>query len=326
MYQQIKQHLETKLYTLPPRVQGHYALRQFRMTGDTEYANGVLVDLITVSERQNFYACQLDNKDFVAKQGQILRDNLGKGPRAKARRVATEKYPDFVLLNDVVLRYASRIDEVGFIGPCHNKMQAALKQSDLKTAYTDPDMIRSWAAQLVNYVYWAKQMGITDLRQPYTQAFNSTYPNSADAKLSKAQYKNKIYGMTHFIFAASGYYQHYVDEKEFQWILSYFEKNIDRILTDTTEDIITEVGISFQITGNADNPVVEKVKQHLLKVYSPTHRMLLSPSGKAHLATGEHRNILAMMLLKWPETLHPGPYLNEIKSIQKNLPMTVSPK
>ncbi|WP_165399060.1 DUF3541 domain-containing protein [Shewanella maritima] len=326
MYDQIKYNLETNLYSLPPRIQGHYALRQYRMTGDEKYANGALVDLLAVVDRQAYFACQLDDPEFFAEQAKLARNQIGKGPRAKARKKATKQFPDFVLLNDYVLRYAARIDEMGLVGPCHEKLVEAISKSNLKDAYTDPDMIRSWAAQLVNYVYWADQLGIADLREPYKKAFQQTYSDDKDAQLSKAQYKNKIYGMTHFIFASSGYYQRFVDAKDYQWILDYFAANIDRILQDTTEDIITEVGISFQITGNPDHPVVDKVKQHLLSVYSPEHKMVLSPSGKARLASGEHRNVLAMMLLNWPEKLHAGPYLSELKQTRKNLPKLVSPK
>jgi len=40
--------------------------------------------------------------------------------------------------------------------------------------------------------------------------------------------------------------------------------------------------------------------------------MILSPHGSSNLEIGEHRNIMAIMLLSWPDTLFPGPYLNNL--------------
>ncbi|MEH6464753.1 MAG: DUF3541 domain-containing protein [Shewanella psychromarinicola] len=326
VYHGIKANLETNLYSLPPRVQGHYAIRQFRMTGETKYANGSLIDLLTIAERQAYYSCNLDKPGFIKSESKIAVDKLGNGPRGQARKKAIAPYPNFMLYSNVLLRYASRVDEFGFTGPCHDLMIKTLKKANLAPALTDKQMIQAWAAQLINYVYWAKQIGVGDYYEAYKKAFINTYPNSKDDQLEKGQYKNKIYGMTHFIFSASGYYQYPVDPKEHQWILDYFEKNIDRILTDTTEDIITEVGISFLITGNGSNPVVDKVKKHVIAAYDPNTMMILSPHGKADLSSGEHRNVLAMMLLDWPDTLHKGPYLNDIASTKKYLPKLVKPK
>jgi len=325
VYQGIKANLETNLYSLPPRVQGHYAIRQFRMTGETQYANGSLIDLLTITERQAYYSCNLDKPGFIKSESQIKMAKLGQGPRAKARKHAIAPYPNFILYSELI-NDANRVDEFGFTGPCHDLMIKTLKNANLAPALTDKKMIKAWAAQLINYVYWAKQLGVGDYYDAYKTAFINTYPNSEDDKLEKSQFKNKIYGMTHFIFAASEYYQHSVDSKEFQWILDYFEHNIERILTDTTEDIITEVGISFLITGNGSNPVVDKVEQHVIAAYDPNAMMIPSPHGTTELASGEHRNVLAMMLLDWPETLHKGPYLNDIASTKKYLPKLVKPK
>lgn len=326
VYQGIKTNLETNLYSLPPRVQGHYAIRQFRMTGDEKYANGALIDLLTIAERQAYFACNLDKPGFIKAESDYAASKLGNGPRAKARKKAIQPYPNFILFNDVLLRYASRIDEFGFTGPCHDLMIETLKKHNFEPELTDKKMIKAWAAQLVNYVFWAKQLGVGDYYPAYKKAFIKAYPDSKDAELSKAQFKNKIYGMTHFIFAASQYYQFEVDAKEYQWILDYFEKNIDRIIADTTEDITTEVGISFLITGHKNHPVTEKVKQYIIDSYHPEYQFILSPSGKFELSSGEHRNVLAMMLIDWPEQMSPGPYLANIASTKKNLPKMVKVK
>ncbi|QYJ91728.1 DUF3541 domain-containing protein [Shewanella halotolerans] len=324
--QAIQQNLEDNLYQLPPRVQGHYGIRLYRMTGDDKYANAALVDLYAVTESQAFYACQLDKPGFIQQEAQAAIDVLGKGPRAKARKKALAPFPEFLFYTDVLLRFSSRIDEFGLQGPCHDKLVKALKATDLKRGLTDKAMIEAWAAQLVNYVYWAKQLGVGDYVQEYKDGFNRVYPQRRDAKLDKKQFRNKIYGMTHFIFAASEYYQHSVDRKEFAWILDYFEANIDRILKDATDDIIAEVGISFHLAGMSDNPVVKKTQAHIMAAFDPEVQTIPSPHGNPDLALGEHRNVLAMMLLDWPKTLHQGPYFHNLKATKKYLPKLVSIK
>lgn len=322
----IQQNLENHLYQLPPRIQGHFGIRMYRMTGNEKYANSALVDLYTVTEAQAYFGCNLNNDHFRQQATQASIDNLGKGPRAKARKKALAPFSEFIFYTDILLRYASRINEFGLIGPCHQQVINSLKKQDLTAGFTNKAMIKAWSAQLANYAYWAKQLGVGDYVEQYTRAFRNTYPDNQDHDLSKRQFKNKIYGMTHFIFAASEYYQDTVDKHKFQWVLSYFENNIDRILAETTPDIIAEVGISFLLANDVDNPVIDKTKQAVLKAYDSNIRFIPSPMGNPSLTLGEHRNVLAIMLLKWPTTLHKGPYLAEIAATKKNLPKGVQAK
>jgi len=206
------------------------------------------------------------------------------------------------------------------------KLIKTLNKAELEASLTDKAMIKSWAAQLINYVYWAKQLGVGDYLESYKQAFISVYPDNKDNKLNKKQYRNKLYGMTHFIFAASEYYQHDVSPKEFAWILDYFEANIDRILTEATDDIIAEVGINFHLAGLSDNPVVALTQQHIISAFDKEEQIIPSPMGDPDLAMGEHRNVLAMMLLNWPERLHKGPDFNQLKATKKDLPKQVKEK
>ncbi|MCG9696559.1 DUF3541 domain-containing protein [Shewanella sp. Isolate11] len=324
--QAIQSNLENHLYQLPPRVQGHYGIRLYRMTGDEKYANAALVDLYAVTESQGFYACQLDKPGFIEQEAKDAISVLGNGPRAKARKKALQPFPDFIFYTDVLLRFSSRIDEFGLQGPCHDKLLKALKQTDLEPGLTDKAMIEAWAAQLINYAYWAKQIGVGDYIADYKKAFNEVYPASRDQQLKRAEFRNKIYGMTHFIFAASEYYQHNVDAKEFAWILDYFEANIDRILKDATDDIIAEVGISFHLAGLSNHPVVSKTQQHIIKAFNKSEQTIPSPKGNPDLALGEHRNVLAMMLLNWPAKLYQGPYFHKLKATKKYLPKQVSVK
>ncbi len=298
----------------------------WRLHGDPKYTQAALVDLFTVTEAQSFYACQANELSFVEATSNDMISKLGKGPRAKARKAALKPWPEFVFYTDALLRYASRIDEFGLTGPCHQLLIEVLKRYDFEPALTDPAMIKSWAAQLINYVYWAKQLGVRDYLDTYTKAFNAVYPNEQDEQLDKKQFRNKVYGLTHFVFAASGYYQKPVDAKEFAWILDYFEANIERIIKDGTDDIIAEVGVSFLLAGKEDHPVVSKTRNHIIGSFDEQAQFIPSISGRISYASGEHRNMLAMMLLGWTGELHPGPHLAKLKQTQKYLPKQVKSK
>jgi len=315
----IQKNFEAHLYQLPPRTQGHYGLRLYRITGNPLYLNAVLYDYYAVVDRINAILPNLNNRDYISQQSKRLIADISNGKRGRARRKSLRKYPEFIFYAKT-LGYAARLNEYGVNVP--TDVIAALARYDFKSALTDKKMIKAWAAQLSNYAYWLRQLGIADYTLAYKNAFLQTYPDDRDHKLSRWQYKNKIYGLTHFIFAASGYYQYSVSAKEFDWIIKYFTKNQQRILDNTSADVMAEVAINYLLAGQADNTLIDKIKAKLLNQFNPDHAMIPSVSGKIDLATGEHRNVLALMLFNWPEQLSPGPCLLQVTDLAKYLPQS----
>ncbi|WOH39446.1 DUF3541 domain-containing protein [Thalassotalea fonticola] len=316
--QRIKMTFENNLYQLPPRTQGHYGIRLFRMTGDKKYLPTALYDYYVVSDRMHTIVPYLNDEGFIATSSKRLTDAMSKGTRGKARRKALKKFPEFIFYADELLRYSSRLDAFGVELP--ETVLNTLKEYDFLPGLTDKTMIRAWAAQLANYVYWLKQLGIADYSKQYKKAFLEAYPNKEDATLSKWHFRNKLYGLTHFIFAASGYYQHYVSTEEFGWILDYFAANQQRVLKDATDDITAEVGISYLLMQKKDHPLVTETKDRLVAAFNIEAGMVPSVSGKIDLASGEHRNVLTYMLFTWPDKMTEGPYFHEIKAMQQYLP------
>jgi len=315
----IKQNFESHLYQLPPRTQGHYGLRLFRITGDQRYLNSVLYDYYVVADRINAVLSNLNDHDYIFHETKKLVAEISNGKRGRARRKLQKKYPEFIFYAKT-LGYAIRLNEYGVNVPA--EVIDALARYDFKSVFTDKKMIQAWAAQLANYAYWLKQLGIADHTLTYKTAFLKTYPDDRDDKLSRWQYKNKLYGLTHFIFAASGYYQYSVSAKEFDWILKYFMENQRRILDSTSADVMTEIAISFLLAEHRDNSLIDAVKSKLVSEYDPDHAMIPSVSGKIDLATGEHRNVLAIMLFNWPDQLSPGPCFLQIDNFSKYLPQS----
>jgi len=313
----IQKNFEAHLYQLPPRTQGHYGLRLYRITGNQRYLNTVLYDYYAVVDQINAILPNLNNGDYIFRQSKRLIAEISNGKRGRARRKSLRKYPEFIFYAKM-LGYAVRLNEYGVNVP--TDIIDALTRYDFKSVLTDKRMIKAWAAQLANYVYWLQQLGIVDHTLSYKNAFLKAYPNDRDHKLSRWQYKNKLYGLTHFVFAASGYYQYPVSAKKFDWILEYFTNNQQRILDNTSADVMAEVAINYLLAGQEDNALIGKIKAKLLDQYNPEHAMIPSVSGKIDLATGEHRNVLALMLFNWPDRLTPGPCLLQMKDLAKYLP------
>lgn len=75
---------------------------------------------------------------------------------------------------------------------------------------------------------------------------------------------------------------------------------------------MAEVGISLLLAdGDTGHPGVVQLRQALVEAYDPHARMIPATDGTTDLERGEHRNVLAIMLLRWPATLHPGPDLRD---------------
>lgn len=310
---EIRARYDTAFDTLPVANQRHYAQRLYRITGDDRY----------LPPLQDY------GRRLVAS---LQKDIAGLAqPGYAAHRAAgmIERYPERTqkqrrrkqMLGEwgemIFAKYlAFRLNQARFHGllndkqlPEIDKVMAYLEDQPYRDFLTSPDVLEVYAAQVANLAYDLYGLGLADLRQEAKAAFRAHYPPARDAALSQASFRNKIYGMTHFVIAASDYYQHRVSAADNAWILEAFDAQIERILAETKEDIYTEVGISFQLAGLTDHPVVSHTQQALVRAYDPEERMIPGEFGSTDLARGEHRNVLAIMLLDWPRQLNEGPVL-----------------
>lgn len=317
----IRQTYERKLYTLPAFKEGHYGLRMYRQTLDDQYAAAVWSDMARVASRLNRFAAQVHTPEQIMAYAQ-KRNRSYEGDsdeRSQRRYQMTQRYPEYIYLGVDLLGSLARANEYHLEHLDDSALRNVIRRYDFKRYVTDPDMIKAWAAQLANQVYWLQQLEEQDVVEAFTQTFRSTYPDAEDAALSNQQYGNKIYGMTHIIFAASHYYQHAVDEKQHEWIYHYLRENIDNILARTKEDIIAEVGIAFLLAELEDDPVVDKTRAAIQQSINAERGMIASVSGDFDLTYGEHRNVLAIMLLDW-QGVNEAPIPSRHKSVFSALP------
>ncbi len=324
---------EAQLFTLPAIRAGHYSLRMYRQTGNPRYAAAIWSDMACAASTLNHIAYDLtSDKAMLAYALERLRKlQDSHAERARLRQLATARKPMYLVLGAELLWAMTRADEYGLKHREDKTLRVILRRHDFTRFSEDPVMIRVWAAQLANQVYWLRQLGEADTVNDYIQAFRSLYPHTKDNSLSDLEYGNKIYGMTHLIFAASRYYQEPVQEAEFQWIYDYFRTDIQTILQRTKPDIIAEVGLCFLLARMEKDPVVIKTRETIAKVIAlatDNHSEIIpAVDGSSNLEKGEHRNVLAIMLLGWQGTCkHPGPVVPQMPQFFPELPWGLIPK
>ncbi len=297
----IKRTYESELYTFSAFKQGHYGLRMYRQTQDQKYKGAIWSDLARVASRLNEITTEIYTPDAIKAYSELRVNGYENSDavRRKLRFEATVDQPEYLFLGIDLLGSMARADEYGLQHKEDDKLRAIIQRYDFSSYASDPEMIRAWAAQLANQVYWLKQLGEQDVTQTFIDAFRKTYPDDEDSDLTDQQYMNKLYGLTHIIIAASGYYQHEIKQADYQWIFDYYRNNIDTIMLRSKEDVIAEVGINLLLAGLYDDPIVVRAKQHIQASIDREYMMVPSVNGSTDLSGGEHRNVLAVMLLNW---------------------------
>lgn len=299
----IRQTYESQLYTLPAFKEGHYGLRMYRQTLDDKYAAAVWSDMARVASKLSSLSNDVHTMEqIVLYSEKRVASYVGDDDERSVRRYNITKHmPEYLYLGVDLLGSMARANEYGLEHKNDAKLREIIRRYDFSRYVTNEDMVKAWAAQLANQVYWLRQLGEQDVVDEFVETFKKAYPDDKDKKLSSQQFGNKIYGMTHVIFGDSEYYQHQVSEQEHQWIYDYFRENIDTILLRAKEDVIAEVGLTFLLAGLEDDPVVEKTRLAIQSSIDKKRGMIPSITGDFDLEYGEHRNVLAIMLLDWQQ-------------------------
>lgn len=311
----IRSHYERALVDLSQSQQRHYAQRLYRITGNERYLPLNRAYGERLKQRLGREIAALDASGHARRQAKKIVADYSTGSAKKRRRKRMlSQWGDIPYAKKLAFDMV-QANAYGLLNeddlPGYGRALDYLKRVDFSAFLTDPAVMSIYAAQVANLTYSLHELCIVDLRDDVITAFRQQYPPARNAALSRAEYRNKIYGMTHFIIAASRYYQAPVKAQAFDWALDEFAAELEPIVARTKEDIYTEVGISFLLAGRTEHPAVEQLQNALLQAYKPAARMIPAEDGSTGLAHGEHRNVLAIMLLNWPERLYPGPVLSQ---------------
>ncbi len=297
----IKATYEQSLFMLSPYRMGHYGVRLFRQTQDPRYASLIRIDLLHRADRLNAISATLDTPaDFAAAVSRRLAAYRQRtGPRARRRLLAVQSRPDYLVTGSRLLAAMAWVDAYGLRHRDDARLRELLRGHDFADTVTDPAMIRAWAAPLANQVFWLRQLGEIDLVDTFIDAFRAAYPDGLDPSLPDQEYHNKLYGLTHILLAASGYYRLPVAEASYQWVFDHLRRNADEIERRATLDILAEVGLCFLLAGLDEEPFLRRIRSRVAAAVSAEHGMLLTRGGMADLQRAGHRNTMAVLLLDW---------------------------
>lgn len=303
--------LKAQLRSLPKDKRGHLALRLYRTSGDDRY----LADLRSYAgfllKYLRAHAESLERPGYIAGKSRELVSNAKNSQKRAARAVLLQKDPDFTFRKRVLfLMYQIKSFGLAEASPADfSKLIAWLGKADYVAILTDPEVLRFHTTAAVNMVYYLKDLGIVDVEQPFAKAFREHFTEAADKNLSAREYQNKIYGLTHFIIDGSRYYQELVSPRKYAWILDYFSRHRERVLSRAKPDSLAEIGLCFKLAGRKKDPLVGKIQEVLVGLYDAKKRVITSSWSKNDRKGAEHRGIVAYMLLKDWDRLYSGPDL-----------------
>lgn len=312
----IQKNFDDNLFKLKPIIQSHYAVRLYRITGRKDY----LYPIISFQFVESIQLQQLLKKtprfsSIKFNKNISLPRNYDSHSRAQKRKALLAQLPELsnTLKILLILDHAQQFNTLN--SPLYPHTQMALAHvkkniHSLSAFLLNPVVIKISAAQVANFVYLLHRLELIDLREEYIDRFQTVFANRNDRMLNNKMFEDKIYGMTHIIIAASDYYQKKLAYEQFAWIYEYFDQHIDEILRRTKPDVIAEVGLSFCLIDKTNHSSsLDKIKQFLKNKFNPNQQTIPNKSGSNDLNLAEHRNVLAIMLFKWPSTLYSGPDL-----------------
>lgn len=328
--ERLKHTFESVLFTFGPTTQRHYAVRLYRMSGDNRYVYPIIFDLLVLLRKLHHDESILRDPSHIQQRASEIANHgfyLGiTNPKPKAWRAALLRAGDVAFY----LKLAKRLNtlrEYDLLGARvfsgAGKMVEALRgqRGKLATLLLDQELMKTAGTQLANYVNYLFRLNVVDIRHRYLEGLEQALMRDRpDTELSDPEYIDKVYGMTHVILAASDYYQEPVERKDFAWIFNYFEKNIETIVARTKPDVYAEVGVCFLLANDRENPALKRVRDAIVTAIHPQEGMILSVGRSSDLRSGEHRNVLAIMLLDWPRTIFRGPSLRNMPELQRLLP------
>jgi hypothetical protein len=301
---------------LPLEQQKHFCLRMYRLTSDTVWLPPVISDARNViatlqSDRDSLSETEYYNRRIDSLAADFERETR----KNRSRRVLFEGRDDIRLQLDWLYKLAT-IDDYDITDSAVFRLvretKDRLQVDRLVVFLLDTQTITVYAAQAANAVEYLRQLGLADIRNDFRRRFLEVFPDSSDRKLDDDKFADKVYGLTHIVISASGYYQQLLDRREYAWILDYFSRNQNRLLKRLSVDVIAEVGLCFLLCDDTRNPLVDRCRQKVAKRFDGKHGLILSPLRSNDLLIGEHRNILAYMVFMWSGQLSPGPTITTL--------------
>lgn len=299
---------------LSPYKRSHFAIRLFRANGDTAHLYYVHDFFESIKKGLFQDMKNFDDEEYALKRAEFFFNDLnpaGTKKGSERQKVFSCRRTDLFYLK--LIEIAHIANQIGVFQEEHQEDYQRwldfLRKKDLKSIFFDDDVFKHYSTQLIILAYQLKFNNVIDLTQDFKKKFSEVFMEKEN--LDDYDYKNKIYTMTHFIIGASDYYQQFVPDNEFDWVLDYFIENFEEIIKRTNVDIIAEVGICLKLAGIYSGKEIERVAEYILEDFNSSKGYI--PRGEGDLLYSEHANSVAYLFLAGLDILYKGPCFNKNK-------------
>lgn len=298
---------EKNMQLLEPRKQRHFITRLYRITKDETYKKQVVA--IFLKEKDKILK-DLDNvynqEHARARSEELFNKLLARQEKKFIKRQEIFSNKKEYLFYYRIIEQLYLLKTLGIHSNKHFKNGISfIKKSKHEKYLLEEELIEHYGTQLINHVYSLDYLRIKNLKKEFEKKFKKIFMKDVNDYM----YKNKIYGMTHFIIAASNYYQNYVSSKEYGWVINYFKTNIKKILEKTNADIISEVGLCFKLCKADAEKETEMITEYLTKEYDEQKGYI--PRLKGDISSSEHTNIISHLFLCQFKKLYKGPNIRK---------------
>lgn len=164
---------ESQLYTLPAFKEGHYGLRMYRQTLDDKYSAAVWSDIARVASKLSTLSNDVQTMEqIVLYSEKRVASYIGDNDERSVRRYNITKHmPEYLYLGVDLLGSMARANEYGLEHKNDAKLREIIRRYDFSRYVTNEDMVKAWAAQLANQVYWLRQLGEQDVVDEFVDTF-----------------------------------------------------------------------------------------------------------------------------------------------------------
>lgn len=308
--EKIKQTLEKNFFSLRLRKQAHFSERMYRISGQNRYIPPIKSWATALYFK---FLCQapLLGKKSLEKEEGTKRLKALKALVAAKKQPRIEYYqsmPEFKFYQEIIFALIKFKEyQLGV----ETKMALDyLKKVNWRKYFSDQKLVYLDPVQTTNHVFWLKRLKIVDLVDDYLRLLVKIYSPDKIRKSSALEFHNHFYSYSHVILSASDYYQRFVDSSKYEWIIKFFEKNLETVLASQNIDLIAEIGVIFKLTQSRKS--LAKMKNKVVLSLNQTKGLVGQGNDLNNL---EHTNALAIILLTEPFKLYPGPKIEKLAVI-----------
>ncbi len=316
---QIISTFESNLLDLPAKNQLHWSLRMWRITGDEKYIGVILTNfqIKTLWALPKITRALGDPEYFKATSQEMVSRYRPQSDRKKRRVEVYQAQPERLFLMQII-HYLFVAKSLGFTKLAYfkevfEKAKVFLRNFDLEALFLEEKLVRLDPSAVANTIYYLEFLDILKIQDKLLAFYQGLWLNYEPK--DDIVWKDKVYALTHLIIAGSYFYQRTLAKDKFSWILNFFETNLETIKAKTNEDIVGEVGLCFKICRDEDRALLTAT-DFITSKFSAKGGFIPREKNDS-LAAAEHRNIIAVMLLREWAQLRAGPdipkYLKDSK-------------